>query len=330
MQRSAALDALIADARRDPVVGPLARQVFQQAEIGQLFNVGQMRDLHLHTSFAAPASLPSTTTGSEVRWPAPGRSISNLPLRNILFTGRRDLLARLHQELMAEGATALVHATALHGLGGVGKTQLALEYSHRYADGYELCWWVRADQPATIPGQLVTLARRLGIIEAADQAATVGALFDELRHRDHWLLVFDNVEQPQDLYPYWPSGGSGRLLVTSRHRGWTSLATSITVEVLPRPEAIEFLRRRSRLDEWTADSLADALGDLPLGLEQAAAFLEETGTPPDEYLELLHDRAPEMFALGRAATSEQTIATTWAITVDRVRVEAPSPRSSSR
>jgi hypothetical protein len=270
------------------------------------------------------AAAPSPSTSAvERHWPTPDRTASNLPTRNLMFTGRDDLLARLSQELRAGGAAAVVQAKALYGLGGVGKTHLVLEYAHRHADDYDLVWWIRADQPAGIPGQLVALARRIGIPEAIEQAETVAAVLDELRHHGRWLLVFDNAEEPAALRPYWPPGGRGHVLVTSRNPSWTGWATAIPVEVLTRAEAIAFLQQRAGLDEQAADALADALGDLPLALEQAAAYLEQTGTPPSEYLDLLRDRGPELFDLGRPVTSEQTIATTWTVSLEQIRTTTP-------
>jgi tetratricopeptide (TPR) repeat protein len=261
------------------------------------------------------------------RLPRTGRGplLSNLPARNPNFTGRADLLDRLHHQLHPGQPTAVIHAQAqaLHGLGGIGKTQLALEYAHRHASDYGLVWWVTAEQPAAIPGQLVALARRLDLPEQAEQAETVHALWDALRGRGRWLLIFDNVEYPSDLRPWWPPD-AGRVLVTSRNPTWAGLATTVALEVLPRAEAVTFLRRRLGHHDPTFNQLAKALGDLPLALEQAAAYLEETATSPREYLELLGTHAGELFTLGRPATTAQTIATTWAVSLHQLRQHAPA------
>jgi tetratricopeptide (TPR) repeat protein len=252
-----------------------------------------------------------------------GPLVSNLPARNPNFTGRADLLDQLHQRLHPgqPAAVVQVQAQALHGLGGVGKTQLALEYAH--ARDYDLVWWVTAEQPAAIPGQLAALARRLGLPEHAEQAETVHALWDALRQRDRWLLVFDNAEHPSDLRPWWPPG-SGRVLVTSRNPTWPGLAATVPVDVLPRAEAVTFLHYRLGRAGPALDQLADTLGDLPLALEQAAAYLEETASSPAEYLDLLNERARELFALGQPATTAQTIATTWAVSLQQLRQDAPA------
>jgi tetratricopeptide (TPR) repeat protein/class 3 adenylate cyclase len=251
--------------------------------------------------------------------------LSNLPARNPNFTGRSGLLDCLHSQLHPgqPAAVVQVQAQAVHGLGGVGKTQLALEYAHRNIGDYDLVWWVTAEQPAAIPSQLVALARRLGLPEQAKQTETVHALWDALRQCDRWLLIFDNAEHPSELHPWWPPT-SGRVLVTSRNPTWASLAATISVDVLPRPEAVAFLRHRVGRDDPDLNRLAEALGDLPLALEQAAAYLEETATTPSEYLDLLGTHARELFALGRPASTAQTIATTWAVSLHQLRQHAPA------
>jgi tetratricopeptide (TPR) repeat protein len=254
-----------------------------------------------------------------------GPLVSNLPARNPSFTGRADLLDQLHQRLHPGQAAAVVQvqAQALHGLGGVGKSQLAIEYAYRHTSGYDLVWWVAAEQPAAIPGQLVALARRLGLPEHTEQPETVHALWDALRQRDRWLLIFDNAEHPADLRPWWPPN-FGWVLVTSRNPTWTGLAATLPVDVLPRADAVALLQRRLGRADPALDRLAGALGDLPLALEQAAAYLEETASTPGEYLDLLGTHARELFALGRPATTAQIITTTWAVSLQQLRQHAPA------
>jgi tetratricopeptide (TPR) repeat protein len=313
------LAALVTDARADRTIGSRASQVYGQAQVAQLLNVGQARDIYLQAE-----SSPGPALATRVRWPLPGRPVTNLPARNPKFTGREDLLGWLHGNLRP-GQPAVVQpiAPALHGLGGVGKTQLALEYAHRHLRDYDVIWWLAAEQSATIPDQLMALARRLGMAEPTDQVETVQALWDELRHRDRWLLVYDNAEQPQDLRPWWPPA-SGGVLVTSRNPAWSGVGLPLAVGVLPRNQAIAFLTRRlASPDPEALDQLADALGDLPLALEQAASYLEETGTPIIEYLGLLGERVYELFSSGTPTDSEQTIATIWSLSLGHLRTGAP-------
>jgi tetratricopeptide (TPR) repeat protein len=256
----------------------------------------------------------------------PGRlpEVFGVPARNPNFTGRGALLQALRRRLVETKAGAVIQASAVHGLGGVGKTQLAIEYAHRYAADYDLVWWVAAEQPLAIAGRLAALALRLGLPELRDQDAQLGVLFDELGRRQRWLLVYDNAEQPRDLAPYRPPAGQGHVLVTSRNPAWGAMATPLLVEVLPRAEAIAFLRARTGGDDPAAGKLAQALGDLPLALEQAAAYLEQTRTSLRDYLGLLHERAGELLGLGELTDHPATVATTWSLSLTRAQAEAPA------
>jgi TIR domain len=144
-------------------------------------------------------------------------AVWKVPPRNPRFTGRDGMLAELRRRLHSGEGTLTVQA--LYGLGGVGKTQLALEYAHRFAADYDLVWWIDAEQPVLIPDQLAALATRLDLPAGATVADTVDRLLAELRGRARWLLVFDNAERPADVADYRP-GGTGHVLVTSRSPGW--------------------------------------------------------------------------------------------------------------
>jgi tetratricopeptide (TPR) repeat protein len=272
---------------------------------------------------------PTGTTQGTMRFPGRGPAISNLPARNRNFSGRAELLEQLHASLQAEATAAVVPTGALHGLGGVGKTQLALEFAHRFATDYDIAWWVPAEQPTSATAALAALARRLGVQEVADQSEMVGGLFDLLRGRDRWLLVYDNAERPDRLEGLLPPGGGGHVLVTSRWSAWGGQAESLALNILRRDESIAFLSMRTSSDDQAAlDELAELLGDLPLALEEAAAYLEETGEGVDEYLELVRARAQELFGLDQPLADDQgdhrRVATTWTVSLDRVHREAPT------
>jgi tetratricopeptide (TPR) repeat protein len=265
--------------------------------------------------------IPSPSSTPEApRYPGRRLVVTNLPPRNPDFSGRDTLLTELHERLMNTEATAVVQAATVHGLGGVGKTQLALEYAYRYGTDYDVMWWVPAEQPVAIPGWLAGLARRLGVPEQADQAELLASLWDVLRQRDRWLLIYDNAEGPRELAPYRPPAGGGRVLATSRASTWDRGTATVRLDVLDRDEAVAFLRRRiGSSDTATVAALAEALGDLPLALEQAAAYMDETHTLPADYLALYREHSAELLALGEPLTTEQTVATTWQVALDRVR-----------
>jgi hypothetical protein len=203
--------------------------------------------------------------------------------------GRDGLLAEVREQLLA-GDKAVVQA--LHGMGGVGKTQLAAEYAHRFAGSYDLAWWINAEQGGLIGDQVAALGLALGCVQpGAGTEAVRAAVLAELRHRGRWLLVFDNAEDPADVAPWLPGGG-GHVLITSRQRGWDEVAAPVEVHVLARAESVAILQTRvTALSGAGANQLAAELGDLPLAITQAAGFMADTGMTADEFLVLLQTRA---------------------------------------
>ena len=173
----------------------------------------------------------------------------NVPQRNKNFTGREDILMQLRSGLASSVTVVLPHA--LQGMGGVGKTQVAIEYAYRYASDYDLVWWIPADQPPLVRASLAALAPQLGLpsVTASGIESAATAVLDALR-RGHpfgrWLLIFDNADQPEDLTEVIPKGGTGHVLVTSRNHRWQSVVETVQVDVFTPNESIDFLTRRIR------------------------------------------------------------------------------------
>ena len=216
----------------------------------------------------------------------------NLPARNRGFIGRDGLLVAVRERLFA-GDRAVVQA--FQGMGGVGKTQLAIEYAYRFAGVYDLAWWVNAERAGLIGDQFATLGMTLGCMQAgAGMEVVLAAVLGELRERGRWLLVFDNAENPADIAGWLPGGG-GHVLITSRERRWAEVAAPVEVDVLARDESVALLRDRvTGLGVAEADRLAGHLGDLPLAVVQAAGFMAETDMPAAQYLELLRTQTGKL------------------------------------
>ncbi|WP_222265769.1 FxSxx-COOH system tetratricopeptide repeat protein [Modestobacter marinus] len=249
-------------------------------------------------------------------------AVWRVPPRNPRFTGRDGMLTELRRRLHADEGTLVVQA--LYGLGGVGKTQLAIEYAHRFAADYKLVWWIDAEQPVLIPDQLAGLAARLELPPGPTVADTVDRLLAELRSRGRWLLIFDNAERPADIAAYRP-GGTGQVLITSRYPGWGALGGRLEVDVLARMETIALLRARiPQLAEELADKLAVELGDLPLAAAQAAGYLEQTDLPAADYLRRFRAHRASLLARGDVVGYAGRIDTAWALSLDRLKCDDPA------
>lgn len=245
-----------------------------------------------------------------------------IPPRNPDFTGREELLQQLRGQLTSQVRTALLPHT-LHGLGGVGKTQLAVEYAYRFDHAYDLVWWVPAEQPALIRQSLRALAARLDLVapDDADVGRALTRVHDALRTGHpyrRWLLIFDNANRPEDLAPFLSIPG-GHLLITSRNYSWAGIAQTLEVDVFSRAESKELLRARlDGLTEPEADRLAQLLGDLPLALEQAVSWINGTATPVAEYAELLEKRAVEALREGTAGTYGAPVSAVFGLALDQL------------
>ena len=294
----------------------------------------RVRDSGLVTgSFASPAvlgqlverslrELARSRGGTGPRPTGAERRVWNIPARNPGFTGRDGLLAAVRERLLG-GDKAVVQA--LHGMGGVGKTQLAAEYVHRFAGSYDLAWWVNSERAGLMGDQFAALGTALGCVQSgAGTEAVRAAVLAELRDRGRWLLVFDNAESPADIRPWLPGGG-GHVLITSRERGWAEIAAPVEVDVLARAESVAILQDRvAGLAGADAERLAAELGDLPLAIAQAAGFMAETGMAAAEYLELLRTRAGQLLDQGAPGSYPRSLAAATGLIADRLAAEDPA------
>ncbi|MFJ4826856.1 FxSxx-COOH system tetratricopeptide repeat protein [Streptomyces bacillaris] len=262
------------------------------------------------------------------RFPGTVPRIWNVPPRNPGFTGRSLVLERMRDQLGGGMAVVLPQPQTLYGLGGVGKTQVALEYVHRFMADYDLVWWISSEQSDDVIASLAELAVRLGAQGGEDMAAASQEAVDLLRRgvpSDRWLLVFDNADDPETLRRHFPQGGSGHILVTSRNQSWSQHGDALPVDVFLREESVEHLQRRAPgLSDEDADQVATAVGDLPLAVEQAAAWIAETATPIDTYLEQLARQAPQVLALNQPAGYPEPVAATWNISIARLKERSPA------
>jgi hypothetical protein len=260
----------------------------------------------------------------------------NVPLRNTSFVGRQELLRAVEEQLTGQD-TAAVLPHALHGLGGVGKSQLALEYIYTHQHEYKVICWIPAEHEAQILASLASLAAQLGVaptgadsVGAPAANTAVPAVLAALRTGnpfDKWLLVFDNAEDIDTVRNYFPTNGPGKVIVTSRNVAWDRVANALRVDVFERQESVELLQKRSPdLAAEDANRLAAALGDLPLAVEQAGAWRAVTGMLVDEYLDLLEQRSPGILELDPNPDYPVSVAAAWDISLGRIKEQNPGAR----
>jgi tetratricopeptide (TPR) repeat protein len=268
------------------------------------------------TALPRPEQQPTATAEAGT---AVERRVWTIPGRVRGFTGRAELLAEL------ESAQRLGGPTAVTGMGGIGKSTAAIEYAHRHHDEFDIAWWVPAENPALIPQRLAELALTLDLAASTSPAAVgVARLLGELARRGRWLVVFDNAEDPRAVSRFLPEG-PGQVLITSRNPAWREVAATVGVREFTRAESIALLRRLAPdLTKVDADRVAQAIGDLPLAVEQAGSLLADTGMAVDKYLRLLAERAQDVLDHDPGGAYPQSVTASWAVAFDRLALDDPT------
>ena len=275
--------------------------------------------LHALTALPRPEQRSAPAEGAPT---AVQRRVWTIPARVRGFTGRTKLLAELEAALRSGGPTVV---QAVTGMGGIGKTTTAIEYAHRHHDEFDIAWWVPAEDPALLPERLAELALALDLTTVTSPAGVgVARLLGELAVRERWLLVFDNAEDPRALSRFLPEG-PGQVLITSRNPAWRGIAATVGVREFTRAESIVLLRRLApALTAVEADRVAEAVGDLPLAVEQAGSLLADTGMTADKYLRLLAERAHDVLDHDPGGAYPQSVAASWAVAFDRLAADDPT------
>ncbi len=254
----------------------------------------------------------------------------NIPsARNPLFTGRENVLKRLYDALKTS------KTAALSGLGGIGKTQTAVEYAYRYRDNYDTILWVKAESLESINSDFVTIAHLLNLPEKQEQEQRliVEAVKRWFKNHVGWLLVFDNADDLEMVRNFLPTDGQGYILLTTRAQATRRLAQRIEIEEMDVDEGALFLLRRATIidsnapldaasatDRVTAREISQAMDGLPLALDQAGAYIEETQWSLPEYLRLFQLRKEELLKRRGKLTTDHpdSVATTWSLAFEKV------------
>jgi len=263
----------------------------------------------------------------------------NIPyLRNDYFTGREDILAQLHARFKANNATALSQRTAMSGLGGIGKTQIAVQYAYEHCDEYQVVLWARAESHEALTSSFVEIAstRYLNLPQKdeKDQTLIVDAVKHWLQDNHGWLLILDNADEPAIVRNFLPTKCAGHILLTTRAQALGGLAQRIDVDTFTPELGALFLLRRATLiaadgaiddavqgDREVATKISEELGGLALALDQAGAYIEETACSLSDYLKRYCTRRAAMLKRRgeNAHDYPASVATTWSLSFEQVK-----------
>jgi tetratricopeptide (TPR) repeat protein len=282
----------------------------------------------LDPAAASAGEEPVPVANAEARPPAatsaqaPPRMGGQVPAHTSGFVGRESDLAGIYR-VFTQGAEA--GGLVIQGLSGIGKTQLAIEYAHRYANQYDLIWWIACGTIERASTGMRQLEELFGIADSPTPPGEkrFAALFEELRTGstyERWLLIFDDANEPDDIRDLLPLG-PGHVLITSRSSRWDESAKMLDLDRFTRRDSVRFLQSRMRgLEEVDAQRLADAVGDLPLILEHVV----ESRIPVEEYLAQLDSDPLGLFSRNPPSAYSATIAETWLAMIAKLDSDNPA------
>ena len=263
--------------------------------------------------------------------------------RNPVFTGREDLLQTLANVFRTDHLAVLSQpqTQAISGLGGIGKTQLAVEYAYRAAHRYQAVFWVSAVTQETLQAGYTALAEALNLPEKdeQDQSLMLQAVRRWLQTHTNWLLILDNADDLSLVVPFLPPMYGGHILLTTRAQSIGRFAAWIEVDTLALDVGALLLLRRTGLvasdaslevaspsDLNIARAITEELGGLPLALDQAGAYIEETECSLANYQYLYREQRTELLRSRRGLVDDhpESVATTWALSFEHVERRSPA------
>jgi len=299
------------------------QQITQEASDGAKSHAEQ-EDTQQENNATAPHTKPISSPGTQPAEIAPLDALPYAP--SPFFTAREAFLEEMYSLLATR--RELPWPLAIVGLGGIGKTQVVLQYAYRHRGEYQAIWWVKADAREALAAAFADIARQLGLPEynGMNQYQLVTAVKRWLQEHAGWLLIFDNVADPRVLQEYIPIAGLGHILLTTRTQALGTIARPLELrEMQPEEGALLLLRRAhmippdgsladaSQPDREAALDISQSLGGLPLALEQAGAYIEETACGVLGYRQRYETHHSKLLKRRSHLNTEypESVATTW-------------------
>ena len=259
----------------------------------------------------------------------------NVPFdHNVFFTGREDVLTKIREALQSSGKAAL------SGLGGIGKTQTAVEFAHRYSENYTAILWVKADSREAIVSGFAELAGVLNLSDkdVQDQNVVIESVKQWFNNNQNWLLILDNADDLKLVTDFLPKGKKGHVILTTRAQATGKIAKRIEIGKLELNAGAGFLLRRAKIigeqssltdssdiDQAVAKQITQKMGGLPLALDQAGAYIEETGMGLVDYFEMYKTHGLKLLKErgGILTDHPDSVVTTWLLSFEKIEQASP-------
>ncbi len=286
--------------------------------------------------------LKKSEEPSQMSFGAPFPEIWNIPRRHTsFFTGRDQVLEQIADGFRLKNEAGMVPYQALTGLGGIGKTQTSAEYAYRSRRNYDAVFWIGAETQEDLVAGFRAIADQLQLPEKGllDQITMVKAVQKWLRTSTRWLLILDNADDLPLVAAFLPEAAAGHLLLTTRMSATVQLAQPLALNLLESEDGATFILRRAGYLKWNeqldrasiasvkaARELSRLMNGLPLALEQAGAYIEDTGCGVQRYLDLYQNFRARLQRLHSGAIPDypEPIACAWKVSWGMVEQRSPA------
>ncbi|WP_425361106.1 LuxR C-terminal-related transcriptional regulator [Candidatus Tisiphia endosymbiont of Stenodema calcarata] len=284
-------------------------------------NINKIISSQGEESLSLTAQKPIISTKNLTTW--------NIPRQDHIFIGRKNLLDDLYSKLHHHHTPQTISSLAISacaGLGGIGKTQLALQYITHTKYPYTLKVWFPAENIDHLYNKYVEFAKLLGYAETNYTRAGIIAYVKQwLVDNPGWLLVYDNVNNYREIEAFLPKFG-GYVILTTRQRHWPTNLSILPIDVMTEEESIKTLKTLIQRDitkeESSVKKLVEMLGYLPLALVQAGAYIKQNNITIHQYLELYKSHETELLVdntfLDETTTYNYPVAITWNISLEAI------------
>ncbi|KAH8794724.1 hypothetical protein BGZ57DRAFT_1012390 [Hyaloscypha finlandica] len=305
-------------------------------DVSMLLNYGERRDQAFRR---LEDEIHKLHKGVEFEQFAVGLNLTSFP-EVTQFVAREKELSKMHELLQGHSSRSCV---VLHGLGGIGKTQLAITYARRHKEKYTAIFWLNANDDDSLKLSFQDVAQQVlrhhpstSVLSSVDQEKDLDQVVSAVRawldipQNTRWLMIYDNFDNPKtpsnpdglavDIRQFLPRSDHGSIIITTRS---SQVRQGERIHVQKLPDIREGLEIVSNMSgrKGIEKALVKELDGLPLALSTAGAYLEHVTTSFSDYLRLYKASwlKLQMTSPHLNSYEDRTLHTTWQITFDRIQ-----------